>query len=293
MNTPDSNDLVQQVVDRFGSTPDPRVREILVSLVRHLHGFIRETRLTEREWMQGIQFLTDVGQTCTDTRQEFILLSDVLGASMQVVAVQSERPAGCTESTVLGPFHVEGAPRVANGGDIANGARGQACTVFGSVHDSSGEPIANAEVDVWQSDDDGLYDVQRPDLPAPQCRGVLTTDAQGRFWFDTVVPVPYPIPTDGPVGRLLEATHRSAWRPAHLHVRIVAAGYDTLVTHVFRAGDPHLESDPVFGVRPSLVSAWPESTDGRRALRFDFVLHRQPFNFPTEEFPNLGAELRE
>lgn len=274
MNIPGSEALVQQVVDRFAATPDPRLREILGSLVRHLHGFIRETRLTEREWMQGIEFLTAVGQTCDDKRQEFILLSDVLGASMQVVAVQSERPAGCTESTVFGPFHVEGAPRIPNGGDIANGARGEPCTVFGSVRNIEGDPIADAEVDVWQSDDDGLYDVQRPGLQAAQGRGVLRTDAQGRFWFTSVVPVPYPIPTDGPVGRLLDATRRSAWRPAHLHVRIVAPGYDTLITHVFRAGDPHLESDPVFGVRPSLVSSWPESPEGQRELCFDFVLHR-------------------
>jgi hydroxyquinol 1,2-dioxygenase len=273
-NTPGSDALVQQVVDRFAATPGPRLREILASLVRHLHGFIRETRLTEREWMQGIEFLTAVGQTCDDKRQEFILLSDVLGASMQVVAVQSARPAGCTESTVFGPFHVEGAPHIANGGDIANGARGEPCTVFGTVRNSEGDPVADAEVDVWQSDDDGLYDVQRPGLQAAQGRGVLRTDAQGRFWFTSVVPVPYPIPTDGPVGRLLDASRRSAWRPAHLHVRIVAPGYDTLITHVFRAGDPHLESDPVFGVRPSLVSSWPESREGRRELRFDFIVHR-------------------
>ncbi|MDQ7747270.1 dioxygenase family protein [Hydrogenophaga pseudoflava] len=274
MNNPGSDALLQQVADSFAATPDPRLREILASLVRHLHGFIRETGLTEREWMQGIEFLTAVGQTCDDKRQEFILLSDVLGASMQVVAVQSERPAGCTESTVFGPFHVEGASRIANGGDIANGARGEPCTVFGSVRNSDGDPVADAEVDVWQSDDDGLYDVQRPGLPAAQGRGVLRTDAQGRFWFTSVVPVPYPIPTDGPVGRLLDASRRSAWRPAHLHVRIVAPGHDTLITHVFRAGDPHLESDPVFGVRPSLVSSWPGSAEGRRELRFDFVLHR-------------------
>lgn len=274
MNIPGSDALVQQVVDSFAATPDPRLREILASLVRHLHGFIRETQLTEREWMQGIEFLTAVGQACDDKRQEFILLSDVLGASMQVVAVQGERPAGCTESTVFGPFHVEGAPRIANGGDIANGARGEPCTVFGSVRNSEGDPIADAEVDVWQSDDDGLYDVQRPGLQAAQGRGVLRTDAQGWFWFTSVVPAPYPIPTDGPVGRLLDASQRSAWRPAHLHVRIVAPGYDTLTTHVFRAGDPHLESDPVFGVRRSLVSYWPKSREGRRELRFGFVVHR-------------------
>lgn len=274
MNTAASDELTQQVVDRFGQTPDPRLREILGALVRHLHGFIRETRLTEREWMRGIEFLTAVGQTCNDRRQEFILLSDVLGASMQVVAVQSQRPEGCTESTVFGPFHVEGAPTIANGGDISNGARGAPCAVQGTVRNTDGEPIAGATIDVWQSDDDGLYDVQRPELEAAQGRGVLSTDEDGRFWFDSVVPVPYPIPTDGPVGALLEATRRSPWRPAHLHFRIAAPGHETLITHVFRTGDPHLESDPVFGVRPSLVVDWPPSADGRREMRFDFVLHR-------------------
>lgn len=274
MTTAGSDELIQQVIERFGQTPDPRLREILASLVRHLHGFIRETRVTEQEWMQGIQFLTAVGQTCDDRRQEFILLSDVLGASMQVVAVQNDRPAGCTESTVFGPFHVEGAPRVENGGDVANGARGQPCAVHGSVRDADGAPIPQAVVDVWQSDDDGLYDVQRPELDAPQGRGVLSTDAQGRFWFDSVLPVPYPIPTDGPVGGLLEATRRSPWRPAHLHFRIAAPGFQTLITHVFRRGDPHLQTDPVFGVRPSLVADWPRSSDGRHQLQFDFVLHR-------------------
>lgn len=275
MSPPGSDTLVQQVIERFGATPDPRLREILAALLRHLHGFIRETRLTEQEWMQGIAFLTATGQACDTTRQEFILLSDVLGASMQVVAVQGARPAGCTESTVFGPFHVEGAPRIANGGSIANGARGAPCTVRATVRNQHGEPVAGAEVDVWQADDDGLYDVQRPGLQAAQGRGVLATDAEGRFWFDTVVPVPYPIPTDGPVGRLLAAAQRPAWRPAHLHVRIVAPGHATLITHVFRAGDPHLDADPVFGVRPSLVSDWPATADGRRTLQFEFVLHRQ------------------
>lgn len=273
-NATASETLVRQVLDRHADTPDPRLREILASLVRHLHGFIQETKLTEAEWMQGIQFLTAVGQKCDGQRQEFILLSDVLGASMQVVTVQSERPAGCTESTVFGPFHVEGAPAVANGGEIAHGAPGTPCSVFGTVRSGDGSPIADAVVDVWQSDDDGLYDVQRPDLTQAQCRGVLRSDAQGRFWFDTVLPVPYPIPTDGPVGRLLDATRRSPMRPAHLHLRIAAPGHETLITHVFREGDPHLASDPVFGVRDSLIAAWPRTADGRHELRYDFVLHR-------------------
>jgi hydroxyquinol 1,2-dioxygenase len=274
MKSAGSDTLVQQVVERFGDTPDSRLREIMGSLVRHLHAFIRETRLSEQEWMKGIEFLTAVGQKCDDKRQEFILLSDVLGASMQVVAVQSDRAPGCTESTVFGPFHVEGAPSVPNGGDIANGANGTPCVVRGTVRGADGEGIVNAAVDVWQADDDGLYDVQRPDLQCAQGRGVLTTDAQGAFWFHSVVPVPYPIPTDGPVGGLLQATRRSPWRPAHLHFRIQAPGYETLITHVFRTGDPHLASDPVFGVRPSLVADWPATSDGQHELRFAFVLHR-------------------
>lgn len=274
MNPSASEALTRQVIERFADTPDPRLREILTSLVRHLHGFIVETRPTEREWMKGLAFLTAVGHTCDDRRQEFILLSDVLGASMQVVGVQGERAPGCTASTVFGPFHVEGAPQIPNGGDVANGARGAPCVVRGTVHGAGGEAIAGATVDVWQSDDDGLYDLQRPELQAAQGRGVLTADAHGAFWFRSVLPVPYAIPTDGPVGALLQATSRSPWRPAHLHFRIQAPGYETLITHVFRSGDPHLASDPVFGVKPSLVADWPSTGDGVHELRFDFVLHR-------------------
>lgn len=269
-----SDALVQQVIERFGNTPDARLRDIMGSLVKHLHAFIQETRLTEAEWMKGIEFLTAVGQKCDDKRQEFILLSDVLGASMQVVAVQSDRAPVCTESTVFGPFHVEGAPHVPPGGDVANGAKGTPCVVHGTVRSATGQAIANATVDVWQSDDEGLYDVQKSDLAHAQGRGVLTTDEAGAFWFRSVVPVPYPIPTDGPVGSLLEATRRSPWRPAHLHFRIQAPGHDTLITHVFRSGDPNLATDPVFGVRPSLVADWPTTADGTHELDFDFVLHR-------------------
>lgn len=275
MTSPAPKLLVDQVVDRFADTPDPRLRELMSALVRHLHAFIQETRPTEREWMAGIEFLTAVGQQCDDRRQEFILLSDVLGVSMQVVGVQAERPAGCTEATVFGPFHVEGAPAIEDGGDVARGALGEPCTVSATVRGADGEPVPGAVIDVWQSDDEGLYDVQRPDLPSAQGRGVLRSQADGTFCFRSVLPVPYPIPTDGPVGRLMKATHRSPWRPAHLHFRIQAPGYRTLVTHVFRAGDPHLATDPVFGVRPSLVADWRQQDEGRHALRFDFVLQAQ------------------
>ena len=274
MSDPGSDELVDEVIRRCDAAPDPRLREVLASLVRHLHGFIREVRPTPDEWMRGIAFVTDVGHACSDTRQEFILLSDVLGASMQVVAVQRAAAPGCTEATVFGPFHVEGAPEVAPGGDIANGAKGAPCTVRCNVRDVHGAPIAGAVIDVWQSDDDGLYDVQRPGLEHAQGRGVLVSDERGAFWFRSVLPVPYPIPTDGPVGELLRATRRSAWRPAHLHFRLRADGFDTLVTHVFRRGDPHLASDPVFGVRESLVADWPRRDDGAHELSFDFVLQR-------------------
>lgn len=270
-----SDALIEQVIERFAQTPDARLREILALLVRHLHAFVQETRLTDEEWLQGIRFLTAVGQKCDDRRQEFILLSDVLGVSMQVVATQAESARGATASTVFGPFHVEGAPVLAQGGDLANGASGLPCTVYGRVLSADGTPIAGATIDAWQSDDEGLYDVQRPELNHAQGRGVLTSDADGAFWFNTVLPVPYPIPTDGPVGALLQATRRSPMRPAHLHFRIQAPGHDTLITHVFRHGDEHLQSDPVFGVDDSLVADWPAAADGRHELRFDFRLSAQ------------------
>lgn len=271
---PDPDPLTREVLARFADTPDPRLREVLSSLVRHLHAFARDVRLTEAEWMQGIRFLTATGHLCDDRRQEFILLSDVLGLSMQVVGLAAPRAAGATEATVFGPFHVEGAPELPHGADAANGAPGRPCAVHLRVGDTDGAPIAGAVVDVWQADDEGLYDVQRDGLAEPRNRAVLRTGEDGRLWFRAVVPEPYPIPTDGPVGALLQATRRSPWRPAHLHVRIRAEGFETLITHVFRRGDPHLATDPVFGVRESLVSDWPVSADGACRLDFDFVLAR-------------------
>lgn len=256
----------------FADTPNPRLREIMVLLVKHLHGFAREARLTQDEWFQGIRFLTQVGQTCSDTRQEFILLSDVLGLSMTTVEINNAKPVGCTEATVFGPFHVEGAPIYNNGDDVANGAVGKACVVQGTVSGLDGRPIAGAVLEVWQADDEGLYDVQKPGLEHAQARGVLRTRADGTFDFCSIVPEPYPIPTDGPVGLLLEATGRSPWRPAHLHFMISAPGHDTLITHVFRRGDRYLAADPVFGVREGLVADWAAEGDGRLHLHFDFVL---------------------
>ena len=267
--------LTDEVVERFAATPDPRLREILGSLVRHLHAFAREVQLSEDEWFRGVDFLTRTGHTCSGTRQEFILLSDVLGLSMQTVAINAPATPGCTESTVFGPFHVPDAPRLDLGADIAQGAPGTPCTVRGRVLGPQGEPVPHASIDVWQADDDGLYDVQRENLPHAQARAVLQARADGSFEFRSILPQPYPIPTDGPVGELLRAAGRSAIRPAHLHFMVQAPGWRRLITHVFRRGDAHLASDPVFGVKPSLVADWVTQADGTALLEFDFVLQPQ------------------
>ena len=272
MRNLDQDTITQAVIARLAETPDPRLKQVLTSLVQHLHAFAREVRLTEAEWAQGIDFLTRVGQKCDAQRQEFILLSDVLGLSMLTVAQNNQKPAGCTEATVFGPFHVEGAPELEQGADVANGAPGQPCEVRGRVLGLRGEPVAGAVIDVWQADAEGLYDVQREGLEAPQGRAVLRSGTDGGFFFHSVVAEAYPIPTDGPVGELLTATRRHPWRPAHLHFRIQAPGYQPLVTHVFRRGDAYLDSDAVFGVRSSLVADWVEQPDGRVTLDFDFVL---------------------
>lgn len=266
--------ITQAVVARFADTPDPRLKEIITSLVQHLHAFAREVKLTETEWLKGIEFLTATGQTCDDKRQEFILLSDTLGLSMLTVAMNNDKPAGCTEATVFGPFHVEGAPQYAHGDDVANGAQGEPCVVRASIRGLDGEPVAGAEIDVWQSDAQGNYDVQYAGLDKAQARGILHSDAEGKFHFRSIVAEAYMIPADGPVGDMLRATKRHPWRPAHLHFMIKADGYETLVTHVFRNGDKWLDSDAVFGVRQSLIADWVKQPDGSHALDFDFVLNR-------------------
>ena len=265
--------ITQAVIARFAQTPDPRLKEIMTSLVQHLHVFAREVKLTEAEWMAGIEFLTATGQKCNDQRQEFILLSDTLGLSMLTVAMNNDKPAGCTEATVFGPFHVEGAPHYEHGGDVANGAVGEPCLVRGRVLGVDGKPVADAEIDVWQADADGNYDVQYEGLEHHRARGVLSSGADGRFHFKTIVAEAYPIPVDGPVGDMLRATNRHPWRPAHLHFMIKAPGYETLITHVFRDGDKYLDSDAVFGVRQSLVADWVKQADGTYTLDFDFVLN--------------------
>jgi len=273
MRNLNQDNITQAVIASFDGTADPRLKEIMISLVQHLHAFVREVKLTEAEWFRGIDFLTRCGHITDDKRQEFILLSDVLGLSMLTVAMNNNKPQGCTEATVFGPFHVEGAPHYELGDDIANGAKGTPCIVRGSVKDINGKPIPGAVMDVWQSDDDGLYDVQHADLGHAQARGIVTADEQGHYHFRSIVAVPYAIPHDGPVGQMLEAVGRHPWRPAHLHFMVKAPGYETLITHVFRDNSDYLDSDAVFGVRQSLVCDWVQQPDGTYLMEYDFVLN--------------------
>lgn len=273
MRNLNQDNITQAVIASFADAESSRLEQIMTSLVQHLHAFARDVKLTEEEWFQGIDFLTQCGHITDSKRQEFILLSDVLGLSMLTVAMNTEKPRGCTESTVFGPFHVEGAPRYELGEDIANGAKGTSCLVRGTVRDIAGNTIPGAVLDVWQSDEDGLYDVQHEGLDQAQARGVLTADGEGKFFFRSILAVPYAIPHDGPVGRMLKATGRHPWRPAHLHFMVKAPGYETLVTHVFRDNSDYLDSDAVFGVRQSLVCDWKEQADGSYLLEYDFVLN--------------------
>ncbi|GAA4640449.1 dioxygenase [Actinoallomurus vinaceus] len=278
------DELVQTVLASFRETPDARLKELMQAMVRHLHAFIREVRLTETEWQQAIDFLTAAGHITTDRRQEFVLLSDVLGASMQTINVNHEATAGATEATVVGPFFVEDSPEIPIGGDMAAGAPGEPCWVEGTVTDTHGNPVPGARLEVWEADEDGLYDVQYADGHLAG-RAHLFTDDEGDYTFWGLTPTPYPIPHDGPVGALLDKTGRSPLRASHLHFMVTAPGLRTLVTHIFVEGDSLLASDAVFGVKESLVRRFERQApgtptpDGRdlagkswSRVRFDIVL---------------------
>ncbi|MDQ0632363.1 hydroxyquinol 1,2-dioxygenase [Arthrobacter pascens] len=276
--------LVDTVVASFDQTEDPRLKQLMQSLTRHLHNFIREVRLTEEEWNAGIAFLTAAGHITDDSRQEFILLSDVLGASMQTIAVNNQAHGNATEATVFGPFFVSDAPEIPLGGDIAGGAAGQPCWVEGTVTDTGGHPVPGARIEVWEADEDGFYDVQYADDRIAG-RAHLFADEEGKYAFWGLTPTPYPIPHDGPVGKMLEATGRSPVRASHLHFMVTAEGLRTLVTHIFVEGDPQIDvGDSVFGVKESLIKRFePQAPgtptpDGRNLsggwarTRFDIVL---------------------
>jgi len=279
------DDITAEVLRRFEATPDPRLREIMRALVGHLHSFVKDVQLTEQEWFAAIQFLTETGHTCTDRRQEFILLSDTLGVSMVVDLINHRKPEGATESTVFGPFHRDGAPEMPAGGNIApRDARGTPMIVSGRVLDPAGGPIAGARLDVWQADSSGRYDSQYADSDDLHMRGQFRTDGDGRYLVRTVRPVHYAIPDDGPVGRMLRATGRHPWRPAHIHFVVSADGYEPVTTHIFDDSDPYLDSDTVFAVKDSLVCRFVhhETCDAAAArfaieppfdtVEFDFVL---------------------
>jgi hydroxyquinol 1,2-dioxygenase len=288
----DINDLTitAEVVKRLANTPDPRLREILETLVTHLHQFARDARLTEREWLAGIEYLTKTGQQCDAGRQEFILLSDTLGLSQLVVSQNHRRGGHRSEQTVLGPFFVDGLqPRFSQGDDIRGPAVGDPLYISATVR-SDGEPVVGARVEIWQADAEGRYDVQSEGWSPEKSylRAAFMTDAQGRFSCWTVLPKSYPIPMDGPVGDMMRATRRSPMRPAHVHFAIEKLGFDRLVTHVYAEGDEFLESDAVFGVRSSCIGRYEKHGPGTAA---DGRLMGAPFytllqTFEIERMPS-------
>ena len=256
----DAHDLADErltaaVLASFDSSRSERFGEIMRSLVRHLHAFVREVELTEDEWFAGIDFLTRTGHTTTDQRQEWVLLSDVLGVSMLVDASNHRRPTGATENTILGPFYVPQAPRRARGANICLDGKGEPLVVGGIVRDTKGDPIPAALIDVWQTNDDGFYDVQQKGVqPGWNLRGVFTTEADGSYRFRSVKPRFYPIPDDGPVGKLLGRLGRHPNRAAHIHFIVNAPGFDPLITHIFPPDCVYLDEDAVFGVKESLIA---------------------------------------
>ena len=262
----------ETVIERLKDTPDPRLKEIMTAAIRHLHAFVKEVEPTLEEWMQAIQWLTRVGQISDDKRQEWILASDTLGVSMLVETINHRSIEGATEATVLGPFFVPGSPDLPMGADICLDKKGERCLCEGVVTDQRGRPLEGAVLDVWMGNAEGFYAVQQPGVQDEMnLRGRFTTGPDGKYWFWTTKPVPYPIPTDGPVGDMLRATDRQPYRPAHVHFMVSAPGYETLTTHVFPEGDPFLDKDPVFGVKESLVIPFPKTGDHVHAV-YDFAL---------------------
>ena len=282
------DNLTEIVLEEYGSkTEDPRSRQIITSLIKHLHAFVKDVELTEEEWFKAIMFLTRTGQTCDDKRQEFILLSDVLGVSMLVDAINHPKSGKGTESTVLGPFYVSGAPEYENGASIIKQQyAGEVALVQGKVMDPDGNPIAGAKLDVWQTAANGYYDVQDQSMPENNMRGIFTTDAEGNYTFVTEKPLSYSIPTDGPVGDLLRTSSRHGMRPAHIHFIVSADGYESLTTHVFSDGDEYLDSDAVFATKSSLIGYYSESDDADTAARYNLSVPFSHLQFDMGLMPS-------
>jgi catechol 1,2-dioxygenase len=253
MSNNSEEQITKNVLDSMAHTLDPRLKQVMSSLISHIHSFIREVELTQEEWALGIQFLTRTGHMCDEKRQEFILLSDITGVTMLVDAINHRLPDGATESTIFGPFYREGASELPMGATISKDGRGEPVVVTGRVLSSVGAPIPNALLDVWEADENGLYEQQDPEQPEMNLRGRFRTDSEGRYCFVGIKPVSYAIPDDGPVGQLLRSLGRHPFRPAHIHLLISAEGFASVTTHLFVKGDPYLDSDAVFGTKDSLV----------------------------------------
>jgi hydroxyquinol 1,2-dioxygenase len=274
--------LTDVVLERWQAVPDPRLREVMQSLIKHLHAFVRDIEPTSAEWYTAIDFLTRIGQTCDSKRQEFILFSDTMGVSMLVDSINHRLDSGATPTTVEGPFHVAGAPELPDGGSMAAGAPGIPCFITGTVKSLDGKPVANAALDMWSTDGEGLYEAQR-DVIGPYMRGVYHTKADGSYTVRTVVPIGYSIPMDGPIGALFKQTKVSEMRPAHIHFCIEAPGYHRIVTHLFDRTCRYIETDVVYGVKAPLIVDFVENPPGVApngetidtkfyTIRYDFVL---------------------
>jgi len=258
----DEKSITAAVLARMDQCDDARFKEVMTSLVTHLHEFVREVKLTDAEWFGAIQFLTDVGKTCTDKRQEFILLSDTLGVSILVITQNHPAAGGTTDSTVQGPYYWEGAPELPNGANLAAGVKGEPAFYSGRVLSSDGTPIAGAVLDVWSGDGEGTYDMQMDEEVGMKARGRIRTDANGAYRFRSIKPNFYPVPTDGPVGRMLLRMGRHPMRPGHIHMIVSAPGHAAVTTHLFAAGSEYIDSDAVFGVKESLVTAFAKHPPG-------------------------------
>jgi hydroxyquinol 1,2-dioxygenase len=276
--------LTEIVLERWKNIPDPRLREVMGALIKHLHAFVREIEPTQPEWATAIDFLTRTGKICDEKRQEFILFSDVMGVSMLVDAINHRLPSGATPTTVEGPFHIADAPPMANGADMAKGAPGIPCFVVGKVRDLDGRPVANATLDLWQTDGEGLYEAQR-DVTEPWMRGIYRSQQDGSYVVRTVAPIGYTIPMDGPIGELMQRTKISHMRPAHIHFCIESPGHHRVVTHLFQRGSEYIETDVVYGVKEPLIVDFVKQPAGKAptgetinepfyVINYDFVLQK-------------------
>ncbi|KAJ9367708.1 hypothetical protein DTO282E5_7634 [Paecilomyces variotii] len=276
------DNITENVILINSQCEDARMKYILERLVTHLHDFARETRLSTKEWMAGLLFLTEVGQICSDVRQEFILLSDVLGLSLLVDSIDHPKPAGSTDGTVLGPFHTHEAEEMVAGSALSQDPKGEPLLVICTLKDTQGRPIPDCKIDIWETDSTGHYDVQYAERNGPDGRCIMRSDKDGIFWFKAIKPVPYPIPHDGPVGRLLKKLHRHPYRPSHMHFMFEKPGYDHLITALYLRNDPYETSDAVFGVKDTLVvdlgkvdatlAKKYDMPEGSHLMTYDFVL---------------------